>query len=142
MYFLTGENDHYNKQTGVFERVKQTELLLGSQSLRWHGSWPWGLAGCLRYNYLDLNDNGLNGGILNNVTAGLNWFWNPNMKCQFNYMGTHREVSATTNFPQEWLDQWIRCSRCHGLLVFNATQLFSICWNLLESMMRSLRYAY
>ena len=100
LYFLTGENDRYNKQTGVFDRVIPNEnFFLVRDRCGGHacglGAWQLGL----RYNYLDLNDNGLNGGILNNVTSGLNWFWNPNMKCQFNYMGTYRDVAATTNFP-------------------------------------------
>ena len=44
-----------------------------------------------RYNYLNLNDKGLNGGILNDYTLGLNWFLNPNMKVQFNYSITDRQ---------------------------------------------------
>jgi phosphate-selective porin OprO and OprP len=51
------------------------------------GAWQVGF----RYNYLDLNDKGLNGGILNDYTAGLNWFLNPNMKVQFNYSITDRQ---------------------------------------------------
>jgi phosphate-selective porin OprO/OprP len=52
-----------------------------------------------RYNYLDLNDSGLNGGKLHNMTFGVNWFLNPNMKLQGNYIFTYRDVSDTTNFP-------------------------------------------
>ena len=47
----------------------------------------------VRYNHLGLNDEGLNGGILDNLTAGLNWYWNPNMKWQFNYSATDRKVA-------------------------------------------------
>ena len=43
------------------------------------GAWQVGVL----YNHLDLTDQGLNGAILDNLTAGLNWFWNPNMKWQF-----------------------------------------------------------
>ncbi len=50
-----------------------------------------------RYNYLDLNDQGLNGGLLNGYTTGLNWFWNPNMKMQFNYNITDRNVVNNIN---------------------------------------------
>ena len=39
-----------------------------------------------RYNALDLNDNGINGGMLDSFTLGVNWFWNPNMKVQVNYI--------------------------------------------------------
>ena len=57
------------------------------------GAWQIGI----RYNHLDLNDQGINGGILDNLTAGVNWFWNPNMKWQFNYSVTDRDVSAVTS---------------------------------------------
>ena len=59
-----------------------------------------------RYNYLDLNDNGLNGGILHNFTAGLNWFWNPNMKIQFDYMATHRDAALAGNLGDGWINGW------------------------------------
>ena len=59
------------------------------------GAWQVGI----RYNHLDLNDQGINGGILDNWTAGVNWFWNPNSKFQFNYMATYRDANNTTSFP-------------------------------------------
>ena len=57
------------------------------------GAWQIGV----RYNHLDLNDQGINGGILDNWTAGVNWFWNPNIKWQFNYTTTDRDVAAVAN---------------------------------------------
>jgi phosphate-selective porin len=36
---------------------------------------------------------------LHNFTAGLNWFFSPNTKWQFNYMATRRDVSQTADFP-------------------------------------------
>ncbi len=98
--FLTGEHDHYSKKTGTFERVIPREnyfLLRGC-----NGATVSGLGAIqigARYNYLNLNSRGMNGGIVNNLTAGLNWFWNPNMKVQFDYSATHRNVSDTPNFP-------------------------------------------
>ncbi len=47
-----------------------------------------------RYSWLDLNDKGIEAGILHDVTLGLNWFFNPNMKVQFNYSVTHRDVAG------------------------------------------------
>lgn len=94
LYFLTGEHDHYSKKNGAFERVvphcnffKPNKCGGGITGM---GAWQVGF----RYNHLDLNDKGLNGGILDNYTTGLNWFWNPNMKWQFNYSATDRDVSA------------------------------------------------
>jgi phosphate-selective porin OprO and OprP len=103
LYFLTGEHDRYNKLYGAFERVIPHEnyfvLRHGGGG---HGAWQIGA----RYNYLDLNDNGLNGGILHNFTAGLNWFWNPNMKIQFDYMATHRDAALAGNLGDGWINGW------------------------------------
>ena len=53
----------------------------------------------IRYNYLNLNDKGMNGGVLNDITLGLNWFLNPNMKLQFNYSVTDRHSPASPGMP-------------------------------------------
>ena len=91
-YFLTGEHDNYSKERAAFDRVKPRENFFlmrseGGTASGW-GAWQIGA----RYNYLNLNSNGINGGELNNYTLGLNWFWNPNMKVQFNYMATDRNA--------------------------------------------------
>lgn len=100
LYFLTGESDQYNKKTGAFDRVIPHENFHMSPcchggTLTGIGAWQIGA----RYNYLDLNDKGLNGGILHSLVGGLNWFMNPNMKSQLNYMATYRDVSQTDSFP-------------------------------------------
>ena len=95
LVFLTGEHDHYNKKSGVFERVRPNCNFFKTNKcgdMTGMGAWQLGF----RYNHLDLNDQGLNGGVLDNYTAGLNWFWNPNMKWQFNYIATDRDVSQVT----------------------------------------------
>lgn len=92
LYYLTGDHDHYNKATGVFERVRPSQNFAYGSAGKGSGAWQVGL----RYNYLDLNDSGLNGGLLHNLTFGLNWFWNPNMKMQFNYIATYRDTTGMT----------------------------------------------
>jgi phosphate-selective porin len=50
----------------------------------------------VRYNTLDLDDNGINGGTLNSFTLGVNWMWTPNARMQVNYDFTNRSsVKAT-----------------------------------------------
>jgi len=98
LYFLTGESDHYSKQNGFFERVRPAEnffLVRNSSGCTCFGRGAWQIGA--RYNYLDLNDNGLNGGILHNATIGVNWFLNPNMKLQWNYIATHRDAPLPGN---------------------------------------------
>ncbi len=90
--FLTGESDSYEKKTGAFGRVRpNSNFFKPDRCGGGTGCGAWQLVA--RYNHLDLNDKGLNGGILDAYTAGLNWFWNPNMKLQFNYNVTDRNVS-------------------------------------------------
>ena len=98
LYFLSGEHDNYNKGTGVFDRV------IPHENFGWFrkcgaGAWQVGA----RYNYLDLNDDGLDGGILHNGTFGLNWFLNPNMKIQFDTMATHRDAPFAGDLGDGWI---------------------------------------
>jgi phosphate-selective porin OprO/OprP len=105
LFYLTGEHDHYNKQTGAFDRViPRHNFAWGRHARRVDeiGAWQIGA----RYNYLDLNDDGLDGGILNNLTAGLNWFWNPNFKVQLNYMATHRDAPLAGGAGDGWVHGW------------------------------------
>src|SRR5205085_1137709 len=98
MYFLTGENRAFNKFYGVPAKTFPWEnaycVRNCTDSCWGRGAWQVGV----RYNYVDLNDNGINGGILNSVTFGVNWFMTPNAKVQFNYDLTNRsqvqQVSA------------------------------------------------
>lgn len=91
LYFLTGETREYKRTTAVFDRVVPHEnaFLLDGEGDMVAGLGAWQVGA--RYNYLNLNDKGIDGGILNDWTLGLNWFLNPNMKVQFNYSATDRQ---------------------------------------------------
>ncbi|SRR6056297_732656 len=84
-YFLTGEHMPYNRANGVLSRVKPFEnffLVDRCNGCRGRG---WGaLQVALRYDHLDLTDGGVNGGVGNMVTAGLNWHWTAYSKLQTN----------------------------------------------------------
>lgn len=80
-WFLTGEHREYKRSSAAFDRVRPKKNFgLGA------GGRPgaWELA--LRYSHLDLNDEGIKGGQLSDVTAGVNWYLNPNLKLMFNYV--------------------------------------------------------
>jgi len=108
LYFLTGESDNYSLERMAPDRVKPFENFFwvpGDEgSLLGKGAWQVGA----RYNLLDLNDQGINGGVLHNFTFGLNWFFNPNTKWQFNYIATYRDVENTVEFPDGsgWIHGW------------------------------------
>lgn len=93
-YFLTGETRDYDHKAGVFTRI------IPERNFRWKngclepGAWQ----AAFRYSTANLNSNilaaaggsGTPGGNLNDYTFGLNWFLNPNMKVQWNYVLSQR----------------------------------------------------
>ena len=94
LYFLTGEHQDYVRHEGVFGRVvpRQNFHWKKGDCFRACGAWQVGV----RFSYVDLNDKGIQGGQLYDWTAGVNWFLNPNMKLQFNYILEHRDQPGAT----------------------------------------------
>jgi len=78
-YFLTGEHRVYKKSAGLFGRVKPKRNF-GDRG----GLGAWELA--LRYSGIDLSDEGIEGGELDNITLGVNWHLNPNVRTMLNYI--------------------------------------------------------
>lgn len=90
LYFLTGEHREYDRHEARFGRVMPAEnlsLLPGRGGVDGWGAWQIGA----RYGYLDLNDGLIQGGHIQDLTLGLNWFLNPHTKLQFNYILQHVE---------------------------------------------------
>jgi phosphate-selective porin OprO and OprP len=99
LYFLTGEHQEYEKREGAFGRVvpRNNYHIKRGDCFRSCGAWQIGA----RFGYLDLIDKGINGGQIYDWTLGLNWFLNPNMRVQFNYIAEHRDG------PQNVASGWI-----------------------------------
>ncbi len=76
-YFITGEHRSYKK--GAFSRVKPKSNFLDEG-----GAGAWEIAA--RYSSLDLTDEGIAGGELDDITVGLNWYLNPNVRVMWNYV--------------------------------------------------------
>mgnify|MGYP000329504973 FL=1 len=76
-YLITGENKSYKNPGGGFGRIKPNENFGGEKN----GTGAWEVA--VRYSMIDLNDH--NGGKMNEVTAGLNWYLNPSVRIMANY---------------------------------------------------------
>lgn len=85
MVFLTGEHREWDPKLGFFKRV----IPHNNFSFK-NGSFGAVEAG-VRYTFLDLDDKGVNGGRLNDVTVGLTWYWNPNVRMQLNYDYLYRD---------------------------------------------------
>ncbi len=82
-WFITGEHKNYNPSKTAFDRLKP------KKNLGKGGTGAFELA--IRYSYINMNDNDLSGGLMNNLTAGLNWYLNPATRFSFNYI--HSDVS-------------------------------------------------
>ena len=91
LYFLTGETRPYNRKIANFERVRPIRNAKwgddsdGECSNLGCGAWQIGA----RFSHTDLLDVGI-GAVLDDCTIGLNWYLNPNVKVQCNYIATHR----------------------------------------------------
>ncbi len=92
-YFLTGESRRYIRGSGAFSGVSPKKNF-SIKERTWGG---WELAA--RYSYLDLDDGGveIEGGKLDNVTAGVTWYLNPIMKVMVNYVDTRRSGVGEAN---------------------------------------------
>jgi phosphate-selective porin OprO/OprP len=91
-YFLTGEVRPYDRKAGVLGRVSPLEPFSRSG-----GRGAWEVAA--RWSMLDLNDAGIRGGRLNDITLGLNWYLNTYVKFQLNYI--HAMLNSPVNGHSE-----------------------------------------
>ncbi|MEZ6091243.1 MAG: porin [Pirellulaceae bacterium] len=103
-YFLTGEHIPYKRSAGVIDRVKPFEnfFLVDRWCRRNGGKRGLGaIAVALRYDYLDLTSEDIQGGVGNAITAGLNWHWTAYSKLQtnliFGEIDDHRPVGPAGN---------------------------------------------
>lgn len=94
-YFLTGEHRAYKSEEAAFTRLvpRRTAFVDG-------GVGAWELAA--RYSQLDVADAnaGIAGGKLRDITAGVNWYLNPNARIMLNYVHGKRTGTGSANVVQ------------------------------------------
>jgi phosphate-selective porin OprO/OprP len=101
LYFLTGEHRPYSKIGGsgaAFARVVPRSYFFCVRDENGNlcagpGAWQVGV----RYSWIDLNDRGIPGGVAQDVTFGLNWYLNPNLKFQWNYTIADRDLNGPSD---------------------------------------------
>lgn len=92
-WFVTGEHKNYSKSKGAFDRLNPqknfgTKGGFGAVEL------------AVRYSNLNLNYMDLNGGKMDNITFGINWYLNPVTKIVFNYVNSNIKDQGVANIYQ------------------------------------------
>ena len=95
-YFLTGESrsSFYRTDKGHFDRVIPFKNF-SIDGTHW-GAWQI----AARFSRLDLNSHSINGGALDDVTGGINWYLNPVTRITVNYVWAHLETVGDSNIVQ------------------------------------------
>jgi phosphate-selective porin OprO/OprP len=90
-WFLTGEHRPYDRVNGAIDRVRPFEdfFWVRTDGCHEHGKGAWEVA--LRYSHIDLDDNTVSGGVMDNITFGINWYTNAYTKVVFNYIHSWRQ---------------------------------------------------
>ncbi|REK24700.1 MAG: porin [Planctomycetota bacterium] len=99
-YFLTGEHMPWNRERGVLGRVKPFENYFAVRTCDGaveRGIGAWQIAA--RYSYADFHDADVLGGVGESFTFGLNWYWTPYARMQFNYIHGEIENNGVTQDP-------------------------------------------
>ncbi|MBL8823916.1 MAG: hypothetical protein JNJ77_15120 [Planctomycetia bacterium] len=82
-YFLTGEHRNYVRKTGAFGPIKvNNEYNPMKNGLAFGGAWEL----TARLSYIDATDENIDGGVLTDATAGVNWWLNTHTRLTFNYI--------------------------------------------------------
>jgi phosphate-selective porin OprO/OprP len=93
-YFLTGESRAYDKRMlrlGAVQQPIEPFFWVRGGDGRHH--WGWGAWEILfRYDVINLNSGPIRGGSMEDYTIALNWYLNPQLKFQLDYVLADREV--------------------------------------------------
>ncbi|RMF14993.1 MAG: hypothetical protein D6757_05340, partial [Alphaproteobacteria bacterium] len=82
-WFFTGEQRAYHPDKGSFGRIKVRRPVFEG------GPGAWQIA--LRYDRIDLSDEGILAGEQNSFIAGINWYLNRHTRVMFNY--AHADIT-------------------------------------------------
>ncbi|PQO37994.1 OprO/OprP family phosphate-selective porin [Blastopirellula marina] len=106
-YWLTGEYTPWERDSGTLGRTKPLEnfwLVNRCDGCRSYGWGAWQIAA--RYSYCDFTDQDIFGGVGESATLGVNWWWNPHARVQFNYINGRISDRIVAGAPstEGWYD--------------------------------------
>jgi phosphate-selective porin OprO/OprP len=92
-YFITGEHRPYKTSSATFDKVVPKRPFWFGNG----GPGAWEIAA--RYSYLNLDQTGagIEGGRLQDVTVGVNWYLNANTRIMLNYVNGNRQTVGDAN---------------------------------------------
>jgi len=96
-YFLTGEHMPWDRRSGTLGRIKPFEnffLVDCCNGSVGRGTGAWQIAA--RYSVADFVSEDIAGGEGESLTLGLNWYWTPYARMQFNYIFGRIDNNAVT----------------------------------------------
>ncbi len=95
-FFLTNDHKKYSSSSSAFKGVTPAKNFNPESNSPGFGAWQV----ALRYSNIDLADKSISGGVLNDFTAGLNWFLNPATRISLNYTLSKLEDVGSSNIFQ------------------------------------------
>lgn len=94
-YFLGGDHRTYDEQLGVFSRVQPKQRFSGKPFRGGLFSGAWELTG--RISNVDLNDGGVTGGEMLNLSFGVNWYLSATSAIKMNYINSRVDGQGRVN---------------------------------------------
>lgn len=106
-WFLTGEHRPYKREYGFFDRVRPLthfrpggwRFAVADEERPPDGPGAWEVAA--RLSAIDLNGGDIRGGRLVDASIGLNWYWNPYTRVQFNYIRALRTAPGEADLDMD-----------------------------------------
>jgi phosphate-selective porin OprO/OprP len=93
--FLTGHSRPWDDLFGVWARLRPEVGYRGGNPFKKANSGAWEVAA--RYSMIDLNDGTVTGGVVRDLTAGVNWYANSTSKLQLNWIYSKVEDLGSAN---------------------------------------------
>lgn len=97
-YFLTGEHRPYSRASAAWDRVRPKMNFHDGSG----GKGAWEVL--IRWASIDLNDDGVSGGEMDDLAVGVNWYWNPNTRLMVNFVWG--DIDGTAGPGELTVIQW------------------------------------